>query len=391
MKNIRLVLTTLLIVLVSVINIYAQDIPVFTSGTEGFKSFRIPAITKLPNGQLIAFAEGRVNGAADFGDVKIVMKKSTDNGKTWGALKVVVVNDTLQAGNSSPVVDVTDPAFPKGRIFLFYNTGNVNESKIRKGLGLREVWYKTSVDGGDSWSAPVNITLQVHKPKQPLINPAYNFSEDWRSYANGPGHAVQFTSGKYKGRIYVAANHSTGEPKKRYTDGRAHGFYTDDHGKTFKLSDNITTPGGNEAMAVVLSHDKLMINARNQLGNIKERIVAISKDGGKSWDTTYFDHQLPDPVCQGSILNIGQAKGKSILAFCNAADTVDRNNLTLRISFDEGRTWSLNKTIAQSPKNDHNDYSAYSDIVKLSDTTIGVLYEKDGYKEIVFQNVNWVK
>ena len=57
---------------------------VFESGKEGYKSFRIPAIISLRNGDLIAFAEGRVTGAADFGHVQIVMKKSTDQGKTWG-------------------------------------------------------------------------------------------------------------------------------------------------------------------------------------------------------------------------------------------------------------------------------------------------------------------
>ena len=367
----------------------AQEVPVFTSGTEGFKSFRIPAITRLPNGDILAFGEGRVNGASDFGNVKIVLKKSHDNGKTWGPLQVVVSNDTLQADNASPVVDLTDPAYPKGRLFLFYNTGNVPENKIRQGLGIREVWYKTSIDGGVTWSASTNITLQVHKPKQPQINKAYNFAEDWRSYANGPGHAIQFTSGKYKGRIYVAANHSAGAPQRRYADGRAFGYYTDDHGKTFKISDDVTTLGGNESMAAQLTGNKLMINARNQLGNMKQRIVAVSSNGGQTWDTTYFDPQLPDPVCQGAILNIGTKKGKSVLAFCNNADTVKRDNLTLRISFDEGKTWTINKVIAKDPVNSKGDYSAYSDLVKLDENTIGVFYEKDGYKALVFTAVKW--
>ena len=186
---------------------------VFTSGTDNYKSFRIPAIIRAPNGDLLAFAEGRVHGSNDFGNIQIVEKRSSDNGKTWSTLQVVAANDTLQADNAAPVVDMTDPAYPKGRVFLFYNTGNVSESKLRKGLGVREVWYKTSVDNGRTWSAPVNITLQVHKPMQPQYNKAYNFSEDWRSYANTPGHAIQFTHGRYKGRIYVAANHSAGEPK----------------------------------------------------------------------------------------------------------------------------------------------------------------------------------
>ena len=142
-------------------------------------------------------------------------------------------------------------------------------------------------------------------------------------------------------------------------------------------------------MATELSNNRLMLNARNQVGNIRQRIIAISNDGGQKWDTTYFDPQLPDPVCQGSILTIGKYKGKNILAVCNDADTVQRNNLTLRISYDEGKTWKENYPVAKAPESNKEDYSAYSDIVKLSDDTIGVYYEKENYKEIVFIVVKW--
>jgi sialidase-1 len=208
--------TTLISIIVFFfLKIYAQQnaIPVFTSGKEGYKSFRIPAIIRLQNGNLLAFCEGRVNSSADFGDIDIVMKRSRDNGKTWSSLQTVVDYEMLQAGNHAPVVDVTDNTYPDGRIFLFYNTGNNHEVEIRKGNGLREVWYKTSVDGGTTWSAPVNITEQVHRPKQPQTDAAYNFKEDRRSFANTPGHGMQFQKGKYKGRIFIAANHSAGEPQ----------------------------------------------------------------------------------------------------------------------------------------------------------------------------------
>lgn len=374
----------------SFFNLLAQSktIPVFVSGMEGHKSYRIPAIISLPNGDILAFAEGRVHGAGDFGDINIVMKRSSDKGKTWTALQTVVDADTLQAGNHAPVIDLTDPAYPQGRIFLFYNTGNNHEGEVRKGKGLREVWYKTSADGGITWSEAVNITLQTHRPKQPQINPAYNFSEDWRSYANTPGHAMQFQNGKYKGRIFVAANHSAGDPQKQAMDYQAHGFYTDDHGKTFQLGEIVNLPGGNESMATELSNDKLMMNSRNQKGDIRARIVSISSDGGATWDTTYFDNNLPDPVNQGSILTIGKKKGKNILAFCNAADTKRRDNLTLRISFDDGKTWTKNYTIAKSTDG-KGDYAAYSDIVKLGKKEIGIFFEKANYSEIVFVVAKW--
>ncbi len=368
--------------------LFAQkDVPVFVSGEEGYKSYRIPAIIAAPNGDLLAFCEGRVHHAGDFGDVKIVLKHSGDKGKTWSAVQIVAEFDTLQAGNPAPVVDMTDPAYPNGRIFLFYNTGNNHEGEVRKGKGLREVWYKTSVDNGKTWSDAVNITLQTHRPNQPQVNPAYNFKEDWRGYANTPGHAMQFTTGKYKGRIFVAANHSAGNPKPEARDYIAHGFYTDDHGKTFKISDDVDLEGGNENMATELSGGRLMLNLRNQRGNVKARYTAISDDGGQTWKDQKFDMNLPDPVCQGSILTIGSKKGKNILAFCNDADTSQRNNLTLRISKDDGQTWY--KSILIYGKSGKGDWSAYSDIVKIAKKKVGVLYEKDGYSKIVFTVVKW--
>ncbi|MGB3005529.1 MAG: sialidase family protein [Chitinophagaceae bacterium] len=380
------------IAIFSFLSTYSQErISVFISGTEGHKSYRIPAIITLPNNDLLAFCEGRVHGSGDFGDINIVLKRSNDNGKTWSNLQTIADADSLQAGNPAPIVDLTDPQFPEGRIFLFYNTGNNHEGEVRKGKGLREVWYKTSVDGGISWSSAVNITTQVHRPKQPAINPAYNFSDDWRSYANTPGHALQVSSGKYKGRIYIAANHSVGDPKKKAEDYFAHGFYTDDHGKTFHLSETINIPGGNEATAAEISNNGLLFNARNQKGDIKARIVAKSNDGGQTWSSIYFDKNLPDPVCEGSILNIGMKKGKYLLAFCNAADTVKRDNLTLRISFDEGLTWKKKILIDKSEEVKKNDFTAYSDIVMMNKKEIGVLYERDGYAQIVFTVIKWKK
>ncbi|MCB0777507.1 MAG: exo-alpha-sialidase [Chitinophagaceae bacterium] len=369
-----------------------KTVPVFTSGTEGHKSYRIPAIISLPNGELLAFAEGRVHGAGDFGDINIVMKRSADKGKTWSALQYVAEFDTLQCGNPAPVVDLTDPQYPQGRIFLFYNTGNNHEGEVRKGKGYKQVWYKTSTDGGRTWTEPTDITLQVHRPYQPQTNPAYNFKEDWRTYANTPGHAMQFQSGKYRGRIYVAANHSAGGPQMQAEDYDAHGFYTDDHGKTFHLGASLKVPGSNESMAAEISDGKLMFNSRNQKGDIRARIIGISSNAGETWDTTYFDKKVPDPVCQGSILTIGKKKGKNILAFCNAADTGSRDNLTLRISYDNGITWKKIFLLAKNPApytDKRKDYVAYSDIVKLNKNVIGVLYEKENYSEIVFAVVKW--
>ncbi len=370
----------------------ANKVPVFESGKDGYKSFRIPAVIKLPNHDLLAFCEGRVNSSSDFGNIDIVMKRSSDNGNTWSSIIVLANYDSLQAGNPAPVVDITNPKFPQGKIYLFYNTGNNFESEVTKGFGVREVWYISSTDNGLTWSKGVNITTQTHRPNQPKVNPLYNFKEDWRSYANTPGHALQITKGLYKGRIFVPANHSMGAPKNHFEEYYAHAFYSDDHGKTFKLTESVNVAGSNESTAAEISNNGIMLNARNQQGDIKSRILAISHNGGVHWDTTYFDKQLPDPVCEGSILNIGFKNNKHLLAFCNAADTKNRNNLTLRISYDEGMTWKKNIVIdnAIDPKMMSNN-SAYSDIVLMNNNNIGILYEKDDYSKIVFTVMDWQK
>jgi sialidase-1 len=308
------------------------------------------------------------------------MKRSLDNGHTWSSLQVIVDVDSLQAGNPAPVVDRLDPAYPQGRIFIFYNTGNNHENEVRKGNGVRQVWYITSIDQGRSWSAPVNISTQVHRQDPP---------DNWRSYANTPGHGLQIERGAYRGRLYIAANHSAGEPRAAFKDYQAHGFYSDDHGQTFFLSESVLIPGSNESTAAELSSDRLLLNSRNQSGEQRLRIISISTTGGQRWDRSYFDTALTDPVCQGSVLNIGWHRERAVLAFSNAASRAYRDSLTLRISKDEGRTWFRSLLVDRQPDlrtgETRKDYTAYSDLVMMAKNQIGILYERNDYREIVFK------
>lgn len=365
-----------------------EPLTVFRSGEDGYRTYRIPAIIRLTENRLLAFCEGRVNGGADFGNVDIVMKYSNDQGKTWSALQVVADQDSLQAGNPAPVVDWTDPNYPAGRIFLFYNTGNAPEAAIRKGKGLREVFYKTSVDGGMHWSDPVNITASVHRPNQPERDRRYQFAGDWRSYANTPGHAIQLRSGPCRGRLYIAANHSSGEPQSQFTDYSSHGYYSDDHGKSFRLAASVPFPGSNEAMAAEPAPGTLLLQFRNQSGRPRLRGIAISHDGGASWDSVYYDQQLPDPVCQGSILVAANGPKKVVLT-CNNADTARRNNLTLRVSTNGGKSWQQSIRIDASNDGPGVDFTAYSDMVNLDRGVVGILYERNSYRGIVFRRIRW--
>lgn len=355
---------------------YSSD--VFVGGNDGYQSYRIPAMVKAKDGSLLAFIEGRVSSSNDFGKINILVKRSTDNGKTWGTAQVVAQNGNLQAGNPSPVVDNTDPAYPQGRIFLFYCTGNNTEANVANLTGVREVWYKTSTDNGITWSSPVNITLQVHHPYQPTFNAAYTDPMKWSTYATAPGHALQLTQGVRRGRIVVPINHGIYSNKTNY----AAAFYSDDHGATFHLTPDVGMKS-NETIAAELPGGGVLLNSRDQYLGSYTRILsydstAISLNGPITWQTS-FNTTLPDPVCQASMINYTTSTGKSILLFSNPTNTNHtRTILGVRQSTDLGKTWS-------SPLILDSGYASYSDLVILPDNNnIGVLYESKNVTAVTF-------
>lgn len=351
---------------------------VFKNGVDGYACYRIPAIIKAPDGSLLAFAEARKKDCNDFGDIDLVIKRSSNGGRSWGPLEILVDNHQHKAGDPAPVVDRYDPAYPGGRIFLLYINGSASESDVLNRRGAREVLYITSTDNGSTWSAPENITLQVHKPNLPSFNPAFHFAEDWRTVANTPGHAMQFTNGKHRGRIYVAANHSAGpKPQNSYDNYRAHGFYSDDHGKTWTLTPDIPVPGGNESTAAELSDGSLLQNIRHQNKQGKYRILARSTSGGQTWDTSYISHELPEPVCEGSMISVVYRK-KYYLLFSNPKNQTARKDMTITVSHDDGATWKQDMLVDAGN-------AAYSDLVQLKNGDIGILYERGNGGGIVYR------
>ncbi len=345
----------------------------FVNGADGYACYRIPAIIKAPNGDLLAFAEGRLGGCGDFGDVDIVLKISRDNGLTWGPLQIVAENGSLQAGNPAPVADLLDPDYPQGRIFLLYNTGDRSEWDIRAGQGTRRVWYKTSTDNGIRWSDGVEITPMVSRP-------------GWRTYANTPGHAIQIKEGPFKGRLFVPANHSEKGPLPDFADYRAHAFFSDDHGQTWKTGATVDVPGSNESIAVELPGGRILQNIRQQSGLQRARLIALSGDGGQSWDSVFYHRQLPDPVCQASMIDFISPSGQNLLLFSNPESTRKREKMTVKVSFDLGKTWPLAKRVRSGP-------SGYSDLVIQTDGLIGLLYEhgSDGGIHYAQFGFNWLQ
>ncbi|QRP50120.1 sialidase family protein [Amycolatopsis sp. FDAARGOS 1241] len=95
---------------------------VFQANTEGYDCFRIPAVVKAHDGELLAFAEGRKTGpdCLDAGDVDVVLKRSQDNGKTWSAPVIAVHGCGDTKDNAVPIV------LPAGRIVLLSEWQCVN-------------------------------------------------------------------------------------------------------------------------------------------------------------------------------------------------------------------------------------------------------------------------
>jgi sialidase-1 len=120
-----------------------------------------------------------------------------------------------------------------------------------------------------------------------------------------------------------------------------------------------------------------MINSR--LNNPGYRQVHISSDHGKTWESRP-DTSLIDPGCNASILRYSSVKNgddQNILLFSNARQADSRENMTVSISSDEGKTWIQSKTI-------YAGSSAYSSMTILGNGDIGLFFEKDDYQENVF-------
>ena len=75
-------------------------------------------------------------------------------------------------------------------------------------------------------------------------------------------------------------------------------------------------------------------------------------------------------------------EAKSILLFCNPESCRERNNMTLKVSFDDGQTWpSAHKVLL-----DEWGGFGYSCITSVDDETIGILYESS-QAQLVFQQI----
>ena len=354
---------------------------VITAGEGGYPSIRIPALLATRRGTLLAFAEGRA-AAADQAANQIILKRSTDNGRTWGPLQVVARDGKNSLNNPCVVEDR-----PSGRILLMvqsYPAGRKEGSRQlkpgSKGTDTVRNYLLSSDDDGRAWTAIKDVTETTK-------------AADAVTIASGPGVGIQLERGPHSGRLIMPFNQRVG----RFWDVRA--VFSNDHGVTWQLGDlvpgarGVNGKGGptsmlNEVQMVELSDGAVRLNSRHA-DDKPFRKTAVSRDGGQTWSKVEQVEQLPDPACMGSILRYsfsedcpprrpaGQGRGRILYSGPHGSKRTDG---TIRASYDDGRTWPLSKVLCSGP-------FAYSCLTRLKDGSIGILYEtgkKDPYETVTF-------
>ena len=347
-------------------------VTVFRNGDDGYNAFRIPALIKAANGDLLAFCEARMGG--DASQIDLVSKRSTDNGKTWQPLRIVQDHKDfhvlfaadpppITVGNPAPVVDLLDPDHA-GRIWLPFTVEN------------DRVFVTYSDDHGKSWAARREITPEVKK-------------EGWGWYATGPVHSIQLQHGNHRGRLVVPCDHRLGISGNDDGPLGAHAMLSDDHGLSWRLGAIDDTydddVNANETSVVELVDGRLYFNTRDHVGKAPgTRAGAYSSDGGQTFDRAkdsrykWFvpeSEPLDPPVVQCAMLRAASAadgQGQNLILFSgpdeNGPSGKGRSDLRLRYSTDETASWNDGPLIHEGP-------AAYSDLVRLGSGQFGVLFE----------------
>ncbi len=334
---------------------------VFVSGTEGYHTYRIPAMLTTQAGTVLAFAEGR-EGLGDADQNDIVLKRSTDGGNTWDPLILVDErgDDNL---NNPQVVQVQET----GRILLHYVRfpQDCHVSCVQPGYtgSVMRIYQTYSDDDGLTWSEPNEISTMVK-------------DADMTNSIPGIGVGFQLRRGPNAGRIIMPYM-----SRWTYQSKNVRAMMSDDFGATWFGGDypsyaNTNSTSG-EVQMVELIDGSLLLNGRATAND--RRMIATSTDSGLTWGPHSQDQALIEPPCMATILRLSDPlDGKqSRIIFANPASTGLRVNGTVRVSYDEGTTWTASKAVQPN-------FFAYSCLTVLADGKIGLLYESDSYGKIKY-------
>jgi sialidase-1 len=347
---------------------------VFESGKGGYKSYRIPGIVVTNRGTILVYAEARRNTGGDWDTIDMVMRRSTDGGKTFSPPTVIAhVTGPIER---NPValehkLGLASDVTYNNPVAIAAKDGSVHFLFC---IDYMRVFYMRSDDDGLSFSRPTEITAAAA---------AFRPEFAWRIIATGPGHGIELDSG----RLLVPVWLSLGTGRNGHGDSETATIYSDDRGATWHRGAIAIPNTGewitpNEAEAVQLADGDVLLNARSS-SKAQRRIVTTSSDGISHWTRPRFQDDLVDPFCFASIqrLSLKENGRRNWLLFANPdnlsrADGMsvpgtsrDRKNLTIRLSYDAGQHWKVKRVLEAGP-------AGYSDLAVLPDGRILCLYEK---------------
>jgi sialidase-1 len=344
---------------------------VFVAGADTYPSIRIPSVVVTKKGTALAFAEGRAVHT-DQAANDIILKRSSDQGRTWGALQLIHDDGANSLNNPTAVVEGQS-----GRVFLMYQRvpAHLKERSrdIETGYDGTNVYRNLLVwsdDDGATWSKPLDVTRTTKRPDHAT------------TVASGPGIGIQLSRGAHRGRLIIPFNEG---PYGQWND---YAVFSDDRGLTWSYGENV--PGAlvpdpklgqrsqmNEVQMVELSDGSVRLNSR-QFAGAKVRKTAVSRDGGVTWSPAEDVPALRDPSCNASILRYSydDGAGRGKILYCGP-DSLKRDTGTVHLSLDDGATWPVKRVLWPGS-------FAYSVLTKLPDGSVGCLFETDGANRIIF-------
>jgi sialidase-1 len=361
---------------------HLEKIDVFPAGLNGVALYRIPGVVVTPRGTVLAYCEARRNSRADWGEIEVHLRRSTDGGKTWQPPQHIAHKGPRIEGN---------PRKAKGG--EHEQTVNNPVAIVDRQTGAIEFLYCVnyarcfsirSTDDGVTWSDPIEITATFEP---------FRKKYDWKVIATGPGHGLQLASGRLVVPIWLAYG-KVGDHKP----SAAATIYSDDYGRSWRAGDICLPNEGafgdpNETMITTLSDGRVLLVSRS-VSAANRKLITTSPNGATDWTTPVFHDQLWEPICMASVVAIPSQPGT--LLFSNPhmlgldadgkeipAGRGQRKNLSIKLSRDDGRTWPINRTLEAGP-------SAYSDLAALPDGTILCLYERDQKIVAARFNLEWV-